>query len=119
MITIRELAARHSVTLRALRFYEKYGLIEPKRQGKFRLYSEGDAARVPLILKAKALGFGLAEIPDLIVERDGTSRLVISRARTAQQIARMRERLDETEAAITALRALAQETESISEAATA
>jgi DNA-binding transcriptional MerR regulator len=119
MITIRELAARHSVTLRALRFYEKYGLIEPKRDGKIRLYSEEDAERVALILQAKVLGFALAEIPGLIVERDGRPRLVISLARTAQQIARMRERLDETEAAITALRALAQETESISEAATA
>ena len=50
MITIRELATRHGVTLRALRFYEKYGLIEPKRDGRFRFYSEEDAARVPLIL---------------------------------------------------------------------
>jgi DNA-binding transcriptional MerR regulator len=119
MITIRELAARHGVTLRALRFYEKYGLIEPKRDGKLRLYSEEDAARVALILKAKALGFMLAEIPELIVERDGRPRLVISLARTARQIANMRERLAETEAAITALCTLAQETGSVSEVATA
>jgi DNA-binding transcriptional MerR regulator len=119
MITIRELATRHGVTLRALRFYEKYGLIEPKRDGKVRLYSEEDAARVALILKAKALGFLLAEIPELIVERDGRPRLVISRARTAQQITRMREQLAETEAAITALRTLAQGTDSIPEFATA
>jgi DNA-binding transcriptional MerR regulator len=32
MITITDLAARHGLTLRALRFYEQKGLISPQRQ---------------------------------------------------------------------------------------
>jgi DNA-binding transcriptional MerR regulator len=119
MITIRELAARHGVTLRTLRFYEKFGLLQPKRDGQKRVYSEQDAARVALILKAKALGFVLADIPALIVERDGTSRLEISLERAAQQIAAVRERLAETDVAITGLRTIVREADSSSKVATA
>src|SRR5258708_1320597 len=111
MITIRELAARHGLTLRALRFYEDRGLIHPQREGRTRLYSEVDAARVAMSLAAKALGFTLFEVPVLIRERGGMPLLCISPADARAQLALMRARRSEIEAAIGILRGLAQETQ--------
>jgi DNA-binding transcriptional MerR regulator len=68
MITITDLAARHGLTLRALRFYEQKGLISPQRSGRTRLYSEEDAQKLAVILDAAALGFTLTEIHGMVVK---------------------------------------------------
>jgi DNA-binding transcriptional MerR regulator len=65
-----ELAKLRGVTMRALRFYESRGLISPRRDGRVRCYSERDSERVGLILKAKKLGFTLAEIGHMIDAQD-------------------------------------------------
>jgi DNA-binding transcriptional MerR regulator len=64
--TISDLSAEFDVTARALRFYEDQGLIAPERQGLSRIYSKRDRARLAWILRAKRVGFSLAEIREMI-----------------------------------------------------
>ena len=64
--TITELAVAYNVTPRAIRFYEDQGLIAPERQGQNRVYSRRDRARLVWILRAKNVGFSLAEIREMI-----------------------------------------------------
>jgi len=69
----REFARMWHITLRALRFYETRGLISPRRRGRVRIYSEADSHRIGLILRAKKLGFTLAEIGQMIDVKEGAA----------------------------------------------
>lgn len=64
--TISELAKEFSVTLRALRFYEKKGLLNPIRKGKYRSFDRRDRARLQLVLLGKRADFTLIEIKEMI-----------------------------------------------------
>jgi DNA-binding transcriptional MerR regulator len=64
--TISDLSVEFEVTARALRFYEDQGLISPERKGLARIYSKRDRARLAWILRAKRVGFSLAEIREMI-----------------------------------------------------
>jgi DNA-binding transcriptional MerR regulator len=64
--SISDLSAEFDVTARALRFYEDQGLIAPERHGLTRIYSRRDRARLAWILRAKRVGFSLAEIREMI-----------------------------------------------------
>ncbi|MEY4268832.1 MAG: hypothetical protein RLZZ58_48 [Pseudomonadota bacterium] len=64
--TITDLSAEFGVTARALRFYEDEGLIQPSRRGLARVYSRRDRARLAWILRAKRVGFSLADIREMI-----------------------------------------------------
>lgn len=63
--TISELSREFGVTLRALRFYEDQGLINPRRQGKNRYYSKRDRVRLRLTLRGRRLGLTVKEIAEL------------------------------------------------------
>jgi DNA-binding transcriptional MerR regulator len=63
---IAELAADFDVTPRTLRFYESKGILQPRRRGTTRLYSERDRTRLKLALRGKRLGFSLEECRDII-----------------------------------------------------
>jgi DNA-binding transcriptional MerR regulator len=64
--TISDLSTEFDVTARALRFSEDQGLISPERMGLARIYSKRDRARLAWILRAKRVGFSLAEIREMI-----------------------------------------------------
>lgn len=64
--SISELANEFSVTLRALRFYEKKGLLSPVRKGKNRSFDRRDRARLQLILLGKRADFTLIEIREML-----------------------------------------------------
>ncbi|MBA4748111.1 MAG: MerR family DNA-binding transcriptional regulator [Sphingopyxis sp.] len=64
--SITDLSAEFGVTARALRFYEDEGLICPSRRGLARIYSKRDRARLAWILRAKRVGFSLADIREMI-----------------------------------------------------
>jgi DNA-binding transcriptional MerR regulator len=64
--SISDLSNEFDVTARALRFYEDQGLISPERMGLARIYSKRDRARLAWILRAKRVGFSLAEIREMI-----------------------------------------------------
>jgi DNA-binding transcriptional MerR regulator len=65
---IGELAQRTTLTVDAIRFYEKRGLLpKPVRsRGRFRLYTDDDTERLRFIQQVQGLGFSLSEIRELV-----------------------------------------------------
>lgn len=70
---IGDLAREFDVSLRTLRFYEDRGLINPKRSGSTRLYSNDDRVRLKIIILAKNVGFSLIDIESLLKVYDDDS----------------------------------------------
>lgn len=68
MVKIGDIAKRLAVSTDTLRYYEKQQLlISSKRSPSgYRLYSEQDIAQLAFVLKAKSVGFTLAEIKELL-----------------------------------------------------
>ena len=68
MYRIGELAGMCEVKADTLRFYEKHGLLAPsiRTDAGYRMYTEQDANRLRFILRAKAVGFTLGEITELL-----------------------------------------------------
>ena len=102
--TIGRLAEAAGVHVETVRYYERRGLLEqPSRApgSAYREYSDDDVWRLQLIGRAKALGFTLAEIRELL---DGgrTSSAVLDAARSKlaavveqeRGLARLRGRLE-------------------------
>jgi len=105
--SIGDLARKFEVSLRTLRFYESRGLLTPSRAGHHRRYGRQDADRLTVILKAKKLGFTLAEIREMIAAEGGEASrhaLKLSREKCLAQIARFERKLAETEEALAELR---------------
>ncbi|MFI8307591.1 MerR family transcriptional regulator [Streptomyces sp. NPDC085927] len=69
---IGEVAARTGLSLRTIRHYEETGLVVPsaRSQGGFRLYTEGDVARLMVIRRMKPLGFTLDGMRELLAATD-------------------------------------------------
>ena len=65
-LTPSQMAKQYNVTLRALRFYDEYGLIIPRRARTWRFYGHEARKRLKMILLGKELGFSLAEIKETI-----------------------------------------------------
>lgn len=68
-----DLAKLGGCHLETVRFYERIGLMpKPGRsRGGHRLYGDADARRLRFILRARELGFGVAEVRDLLAMKDG------------------------------------------------
>ncbi|MDN0076362.1 MerR family DNA-binding transcriptional regulator [Crenobacter sp. SG2303] len=66
LYSISDLASECDVTLRTIRFYEEQGLIMPARQGRQRVYTHRDRARLKLILRGKRIGLALSEIREIL-----------------------------------------------------
>lgn len=67
-LTIGTVAKRAGVPIDTIRYYEREGLLpEPLRRASgYRSYGEGTVAQLRFIRRAKALGFTLEEIRDLL-----------------------------------------------------
>lgn len=65
---IGEVAERTDLSLRTIRHYEEVGLVTPsaRSHGGFRLYTEGDIARLEQVKRMKPLGLSLPETRDLL-----------------------------------------------------
>jgi len=93
MHTIGKAAGRAGLSIDTLRYYEREGLLPAPRRtaSRYRLYDDAAIARLRFINRAKALGFTLAEIRELLELNDGGGRRQsvrsIARAR-ADEIAR-------------------------------
>ena len=70
MYTIKELAEKTGVIPNAIRFYEKKGLLHPKRtESNYRMYGTEDVARLEQILLYRRMGFSIGDIKELL-EKD-------------------------------------------------
>lgn len=98
--TISELAREFDITLRTLRFYEEQGLIEPERQGRNRLFSKRDRARITLILRGRRIGLSLTEIREILElydrreEASQAAKLLTLLQQRRQQLEAQRQDLD-------------------------
>lgn len=64
--SITELTREFGVSTRTLRFYEDEGLIHPERKGRTRVYRGADRHLLKEILRARRIGFTVAEIREII-----------------------------------------------------
>ncbi len=73
LLTIGALAHRLGVHPRALRYYERIGLLRPtsRTAAGYRLYSERDAARVEFIRRAQKFDLSLRDVASILAVRDG------------------------------------------------
>lgn len=69
---ISDLAREFGITPRTIRFWEDQGLLSPQREGRNRVFSRRDRARLKMALRGKRLGLSLADIKDLIGMYEGT-----------------------------------------------
>jgi DNA-binding transcriptional MerR regulator len=104
--TIAELAEELGLTLRTLRFYEERGLLSPHREGGRRYYTADDRARAEAIVKARALGFTLAEIPALAAGWRKAGGLILTDEQSDRQMAFLRGQTVEIERSIAELEAM-------------
>ncbi len=102
--SIRELCIEFDATPRALRFYEDKGLLTPQRQGLARVYSVRDRARLQLILRGKRVGFGLAEIGEVLDLYDrsngGVAQMAVSLQKFRGRVEALRTQRDDIDNAI-------------------
>lgn len=73
-LTIGKLARAAGVSTDTIRFYERRGLLSPpaRTAANYRLYPDKDVLRLKFIKRAKALGFTLNEIKELLSLRHNT-----------------------------------------------
>ena len=81
-LTIGKFAAAEGVGVETVRFYQRQGLLaQPERRGSgYREYSDADRSRLAFIRRARALGFTLEEIRELLGPAETRSTGDIARA---------------------------------------
>ena len=105
VLRIGDLAARAGVSVDALRYYERRGLLRPagRRASGYREYPPESAAVVRFIKRAQALGFSLAEVEELVRLRADARQPAVALA--ARDVARAKiDDIDERVRQLTALR---------------
>ncbi|MCJ8009170.1 ankyrin repeat protein/DNA-binding transcriptional MerR regulator [Lederbergia wuyishanensis] len=71
------------VTKRTLRYYDRIGLLEPRKvsESGHRLYADGDLVRLEQIMTLKFIGFSLAQIRSIVDMSDMNLAVVLSMQR--------------------------------------
>lgn len=94
--TIGQLAQRCGVSVETVRFYEREGLLaQPKRPARgYRRYPASDVDRVSFLQRAKALGFSLREIGELLILREAATTCRPVRERAEAKIETITARID-------------------------
>jgi MerR family copper efflux transcriptional regulator len=105
VLRIGDLAARAGVSVDALRYYERRGLLRPagRRASGYREYPPDAAGVVRFIKRAQAVGFSLAEVEELVRLRADARQPAAALA--ARDVARAKiQDIDERVRQLTALR---------------
>lgn len=90
LLSIGEVSQRSGITVRALRHYEKLGLVSPRRtEARQRVYAYRDIARLHHIQMLKRTGLTLAKIKSMITSTDwnATHILEMQKEITEKQLA--------------------------------
>ncbi len=67
MLSIKEMSETLRINSNAIRFYEKKGLLTPKRtSSNYRIYSTEDLTRLEMIILYRKMGFSIDEIRNLL-----------------------------------------------------
>jgi DNA-binding transcriptional MerR regulator len=67
LVLIGKLAEMASVAPSAIRFYEKEGLLEPKKLGRLRTYSAADADTLRLIVRLRKTGLPVSKVREVLL----------------------------------------------------
>lgn len=104
---IGQLAKQAQVPIDTIRYYESHDILPaPARSGSgYRTYSEDDVARLRFVRRAKALGFTLREISELLQISSGED-MAAMRTAAAARLAGVERKLDELTRIRDGLRAL-------------
>ncbi|MCL7939521.1 MerR family DNA-binding protein [Halomonas sp. ATCH28] len=95
---VSELARLAGVTAETVRHYTREGLLHPERhpENGYQLFGQGDLDRLRFIQRARTLGFGVAEIRDILDHADhGDSPCPMVRDLLASRLPQIRERIRE------------------------
>ncbi|MDR5867139.1 MerR family transcriptional regulator [Halomonas koreensis] len=98
---VSELARQAGVTAETVRHYTREGLLRPERHpdNGYQLYDQHELHRLRFIQRARTLGFGVAEIREILEHADqGDSPCPMVRDLLAERLPRIRERIAELEA---------------------
>ena len=98
ILSIGQVARRAGVGVETVLFYEREGLLEepPRRASVYRQYSQEAVKRLGFIKRAKALGFSLKEITELLLLRvDAQTSCDEVKQRTEAKIAEVERKLVE------------------------
>ena len=97
MFTIGKAASAANLSIDTVRFYERSGLLKPppRTAAGYRLYRREDVDRLRFIHRAKALGFTLEEIAQLLQLNDGTGRRRDVKAIAARRLTELEQKLAE------------------------
>ncbi|RPE81675.1 heavy metal-responsive transcriptional regulator [Vulcaniibacterium tengchongense] len=106
---IGQLAKRAGVSIDTVRYYERQGVLPPapRQASGYRRYDEQDLARLRFLRRAKALGFTLNEIQELLAlsgRRDGD--MAALKAAASEKLADVERKLAELARIRDGLRAL-------------
>lgn len=108
-MNIGEASTASGVSAKMIRHYEKNGLLPPAdRTGAgYRIYSAADIHRLRFVRRARDLGFGMAEISDLLALWNDRSRHSADVRRLARaHIGELRDRMDKLRQMVETLEAL-------------
>lgn len=99
-LTIGKLARDSGVGIDTVRFYERAGLLPPARRtpSGYRLYGAADRDRLQFIRRAKALGFTLDEVRELLKLSEGRGGRAGVKALAERRLADIEARIRELSA---------------------
>lgn len=106
-LQIGALAKQTGLTVDAIRFYEKQGLLKraPRSEGGFRLFGPADLRNVKFIRKAQELGFSLQDIRELLLLQDERVEACAHvRELLEQKLTSVRRKIDELQKLETSLK---------------
>lgn len=108
-MNIGELARQAGVPIDTVRYYERQQLLPTARRsaGGYRVFSETDLTRLQFIRRAKALGFSLDEIADLLRFSDQRGQdMAQIRGSAVNKLTDIEQRIDELQRMHSALKQL-------------
>lgn len=96
-IGIGELAKRSGIGKETIRFYEREFLLPPPQRtaSNYRRYAPATVTRLQFIRRAKALGFSLDEIRELLSLQDGHGDRAQAKQLAEHKLEQVRARIDE------------------------